>query len=70
MADILVLMVMIGQITPPVGLNIFVIRGVAKDVPIGTIYRGVIPFVITDIFHLAMLVAFPQLSLFLPNLMK
>jgi len=41
MADILVLMVMIGQITPPVGLNIFVIRGVAKDVPIGTIYRGV-----------------------------
>ncbi len=60
----------IGQITPPVGLNIFVIRGVAKDVPIGTIYRGVIPFVITDIFHLAMLVAFPQLSLLLPNLMK
>ncbi len=60
----------IGQITPPVGLNIFVIRGVAKDVPIGTIYRGVIPFLITDIFHLAMLVAFPQLSLFLPNLMK
>jgi tripartite ATP-independent transporter DctM subunit len=60
----------IGQITPPVGLNIFVIRGVAKDVPIGTIYRGVIPFVITDLFHLAMLVACPQLSLFLPNLMK
>jgi len=60
----------IGQITPPVGLNIFVIRGVAKDVPIGTIYRGVIPFLITDIFHLAMLVAFPQISLFLPNLMK
>jgi tripartite ATP-independent transporter DctM subunit len=60
----------IGQITPPVGLNIFVIRGVAKDVPIGTIYRGVIPFIIADIFHLAMLVAFPQLSLFLPNLMK
>lgn len=60
----------IGQITPPVGLNIFVIRGVAKDVPIGTIYRGVIPFVITDIFHLAMLVAFPQISLLLPNLMK
>jgi len=60
----------IGQITPPVGLNIFVIRGVAKDIPIGTIYRGVIPFIITDIFHLAMLVAFPQLSLFLPNLMK
>jgi len=60
----------IGQITPPVGLNIFVIRGVAKDVPIGTIYRGVIPFFIADVFHVAMLMAFPQIALFLPNLMK
>jgi len=60
----------IAQITPPVGMNVFVIKGVAKDVPIETIYRGVIPFFIADIFHLAMLVALPQISLFLPNLMK
>lgn len=60
----------IAQITPPVGMNVFVIKGVAKDVPIGTIYRGVIPFFIADIFHLAMLVALPQLALFLPSLMK
>lgn len=60
----------IGQITPPVGLNLFVIRGVAKDVPIGTIYRGVIPFFIADVCHLTLLIAVPQLSLFLPTLMK
>lgn len=60
----------IAQITPPVGMNVFVISGVAKDVPIGTIYRGVIPFFIADICHLALLVAFPQIALFLPSLMK
>lgn len=60
----------IAQITPPVGMNVFVIKGVAKDVPMRTIYRGVIPFFIADIFHLAMLVALPQLALFLPNLMR
>jgi len=60
----------IAQITPPVGMNVFVISGVAKDVPMGTIYRGIIPFLIADIFHLTLLVAFPQLALFLPNLMK
>jgi len=67
---IVVRLVEIGQITPPVGLNIFVIRGVAKDVPMGTIYRGVIPFFIADIFHVIMLVSLPQISLFLPGLMK
>lgn len=67
---IVVRVVEIGQITPPVGLNIFVIRGVAKDVPIGTIYRGVIPFLIADLLHLTLLVAVSQISLFLPNLMK
>ncbi len=60
----------IAQITPPVGMNVFVISGVAKDVPMGTIYRGIIPFLIADICHLTLLVAFPQLALFLPNLMK
>ena len=60
----------IAQITPPVGMNVFVISGVAKDVPMGTIYRGIIPFLIADICHLSLLVAFPQLALFLPSLMK
>jgi len=59
-----------GQITPPVGLNLFVVKGVAKDIPMGTIYRGVIPFFIADIFHVVLLVALPQISLFLPSFMK
>jgi len=60
----------IGLITPPIGINVFVISGVAKGVPLQTIYRGVIPFVIADLFHLGILLAFPSISLFLPGLMK
>jgi tripartite ATP-independent transporter DctM subunit len=59
----------IAQVTPPVGMNIFIISGVAKDVPMETIYRGVVPFFIADIFHLTLLIIFPQLVLFLPGLM-
>ena len=58
-----------GLITPPVGLNVFVIKGVAKDVPIGTIFRGIFPFLFADLCQVALLVAFPQISLFIPNLM-
>lgn len=67
---IVVRLVEIGQITPPVGLNLFVVKGVAKDISMGTIYRGVIPFIIADFFHVIMLVSFPIISLFLPGLMK
>lgn len=59
-----------GCITPPVGINVFIIKGVAKDVPMYTIFRGIIPFLIADICHVALLVAVPSLALFLPNLMK
>ena len=60
----------IGAITPPFGLNVFVIKGIAKDIPLSTIFRGIIPFLIADIFHVALLIAVPQLSLFLPGVMK
>jgi len=60
----------IGLITPPVGLNVYIIRGVAKDVPMQTIFRGIVPFLVADVFHVALLIAFPQLSLFLPSLMR
>jgi len=59
-----------GAITPPVGMGVFVIKGVAPDVPIGTIFRGIIPFFIADVCHVAMLVAVPQVVLFLPSLMR
>ncbi|MFC1868930.1 TRAP transporter large permease [Thermodesulfobacteriota bacterium] len=67
---IIVRVMEMGMITPPVGMNVYVIKSVAKDVPIGTIFRGIVPFVIADVFHVALLMAFPQISLFLPNLMK
>ena len=53
----------IGLITPPIGLNCFVISG-ALNIPAGTVFRGIIPFLIADIIHLALLIAFPEISLF------
>jgi tripartite ATP-independent transporter DctM subunit len=67
---IIVRMTEIGQITPPVGINVFVIKGVAPDVPMGTIFKGIMPFFIADICHVALLIAVPQISLFLPSLLK
>jgi tripartite ATP-independent transporter DctM subunit len=58
-----------GLITPPVGLNVFIIKGVARDVPIGTIFRGIFPFLFADLCQVVLLIAIPQLSLFLPSLM-
>ena len=60
----------VAMITPPVGMNVYVIYGVAKDVPLYTIFRGIVPFLIADMLHIALLVAVPQISLFLPGLMK
>ena len=65
---IMVRTIEIGGLTPPLGIDCFVLSGVS-GVPLGTIYRGVIPFVISDLFHVALLVAVPSLSLFLPNMM-
>ena len=67
-----VLMVMCmetGQITPPVGINVFVIYGIAKDIPMQTIFRGVFPFFIALLVAIVVMVAFPGLSLTLPNLL-
>jgi C4-dicarboxylate transporter DctM subunit len=55
----------ISLITPPVGMNVFVLRATLPDVTLGTIFRGVLPFWIADIFRLALLVAVPGLSLLL-----
>jgi C4-dicarboxylate transporter DctM subunit len=58
----------IGLITPPIGMNVFMLAGVS-DTPLSTIFRGIVPFLIADFCHVALLVAIPQLSLFLPNTM-
>jgi TRAP-type C4-dicarboxylate transport system permease large subunit len=60
----------IGMISPPVGLNVFVIKGIVRDVNLWTIYRGVAPFIVIDLIRLAIIVAFPAIATFLPNLMR
>ncbi len=69
-AVLLMMMVEIGLITPPVGMNVYVVAGVIKKVPMQVVFRGMVPFLIADLAVLVLLVAFPQLSLFLPNLMR
>ena len=66
---IVVTMAEIGQITPPVGINVFALSGVAKDVPLGTIFKGILPFVGADIVRVALIFFFPALALWLPSLM-
>lgn len=66
---IMVRIMEVGLITPPIGMNVFVLAGVT-DVPISTIFKGVIPFLVADIFHIVLLIVFPWLSLFLPSLMQ
>ena len=67
---IIVVVVEIGLISPPVGMNMFVVRSLLPNVSTATIFRGVTPFVVADIVRLAILVAFPAISLYLPKLLN
>ncbi|WP_028035428.1 TRAP transporter large permease [Chelativorans sp. J32] len=67
---ILVTSCQLGMITPPVGINMFVINSIAKDVKLTTIFRGVGPFILADIVRLVLLVLFPAIALWLPMTMK
>ena len=60
----------VSLITPPVGLNVYVIKGILPEVEIGTIFKGCIPFLIMDILTLAALFFFPQITLWLPSTMR
>jgi len=66
---IIVMTVELGLIHPPVGMNIFVIKSVVEDAKISTIFYGVLPFIITDILRLIILIAFPMIALWLPSKM-
>ena len=66
---IIVMTVELGLIHPPVGMNVFVIKSVVKDVSFATIFKGVIPFILTDLVRLVILIAFPILALWLPSRM-
>lgn len=67
---IVVVLTEIGLITPPVGMNVFVLKANLPKVPVGTIFRGLYPFVGIDLLRLAILVAFPSISLYLVGLMR
>jgi TRAP-type C4-dicarboxylate transport system permease large subunit len=66
---IMVIMMEMGQITPPVGINVFVIHGVAENVRMATIFRGILPFMLVMVLVIIILTIFPQIALFLPNAM-
>jgi TRAP-type C4-dicarboxylate transport system permease large subunit len=60
----------LGLITPPVGMNVFIINALAHDVPMKEIFRGVVPFFGVEILRVALLLAFPALTLALPQLLS
>lgn len=64
-----VIVVEFGLISPPVGMNLFVIKGVMQKTPLQTIWFGTLPFLLTDVIRLALIIAFPAICLYLPSLM-
>jgi TRAP-type C4-dicarboxylate transport system permease large subunit len=65
----MVIVLEMGLISPPVGINVFVVKGIAEDVPMYRIFAGILPFWIAMIVGVGLLVAFPQIALILPNTM-
>jgi TRAP-type C4-dicarboxylate transport system permease large subunit len=65
---IIVLVAEMGVITPPVGVNVFVIKGIAPDIPLEVIFKGIIPFLIALILFTVVLIVFPQIATYLPSL--
>ena len=64
---VIVLVTELGVITPPVGINVYVVSGIAKDVPLEKIFKGAFPFVLTLLTYLIIMLLFPQIALFLPS---
>jgi len=67
---IIVLVTQVGVITPPVGINVYVVSGVAKDIPLQVIFRGVIPLLVALLACTMLMIPFPQIALFLPQFMQ
>lgn len=66
---LLVKLIEVGVVTPPVGLNCYVVNGIRPDIPLESVFRGVTPFLIGEVFIIGIIVLFPDLILFLPNMM-
>ena len=67
---LIVCVVEIGLISPPVGMNLFVLKTLLPGVPTGTVFRGVLPFMAADVVRMTILILFPAISLYLPSLMR
>jgi len=67
---IVVLVTEMGVVTPPVGVNVYVVHGIAKDVPLETIFKGAFPFMLALFTCIALLLTFPQIATFLPSLIR
>jgi TRAP-type C4-dicarboxylate transport system permease large subunit len=65
---VMVMVIEVGMITPPIGLNVFVLFGVAETIPLNTIFRGIVPFFFADMIRISIVILFPALSLWLPRL--
>ncbi len=66
---IMVIVLEMGLISPPVGINVFVVKGIAEDVPMSEIFIGILPFWLAMFVCLIILIMFPEIALFLPNTM-
>jgi tripartite ATP-independent transporter DctM subunit len=64
---VLVMAIEVGMITPPIGMNVFVLFGVAKKIPLKTIFTGILPFFYADIVRILLIILFPALALWLPQ---
>ncbi len=67
---IIVLITQMGIITPPVGVNVYIVKGIAQDVPLEKIFIGVIPFLLALLVGTGIMIAFPQIATFLPDLIR
>lgn len=67
---LMLVVVEIGMITPPFGMNLFIIRSIDSSIRLGTVMKGVVPFIIADFIKIVLIVAFPALSLWLPSTMN
>jgi TRAP-type C4-dicarboxylate transport system permease large subunit len=64
---VMVMVIEVGMIAPPIGLNVFVVHSIARDIPMKTIYWGIMPLLAADLLRLALLTVFPVLTLWLPD---
>ena len=67
---VMVITMEMGQITPPIGIVVFAIAGIAEDVPMASIFKGIFPFLLVMLLSIGILSIFPQIATFLPNLLK